>query len=161
MNFYSALNIILGWEGGLSNDKYDRGGKTKFGISQKQYPDLDIENLTKEKAKEIYRKDYWDELKCDKFYYDELKFKLFDFGVNAGPERSAYCLQRALEIMGYNLTVDGVIGPETIGIANSATAKYPKALMAAFRGYIFKHYESIVLNDKSQLRFIKGWLNRI
>jgi len=58
-NFDQTMVFVLKWEGGLSNKKSDRGGLTKYGISQKAYPKLDIKNLTMEKALDIYKSDYW------------------------------------------------------------------------------------------------------
>ena len=59
MMFEEAFQILMDHEGGYANAKYDRGGETKYGISKRQYPDLDIENLTLEQARSIYFKDYW------------------------------------------------------------------------------------------------------
>jgi len=52
--FEVALNFVLKWEGGYVNDPRDSGGETKFGISKKAYPNLDIKNLTQQQAGEIY-----------------------------------------------------------------------------------------------------------
>jgi len=82
-NFEKAISFVLKWEGGYSNDKDDIGGETKFGISKRSYPDLDIKNLTIEKAKEIYRKNYWNKLNCDKLPYP-MDLIVFDTGVNMG-----------------------------------------------------------------------------
>lgn len=57
--FDKCVEFVLASEGGYVNDKYDAGGETKFGISKRAYPDLDIINLTIEQAKDIYYKDYW------------------------------------------------------------------------------------------------------
>lgn len=57
--FNGAVERTLKFEGILSNDKYDAGGLTKFGISKRAYPKLDIVNLTVEDAKKIYERDYW------------------------------------------------------------------------------------------------------
>ena len=59
IKFDLAILHILNFEGGLSNHTNDRGGTTKFGISKKSYPNLDISNLTLEQAKDIYKRDYW------------------------------------------------------------------------------------------------------
>jgi len=56
--FDNAVNFVLQWEGGYSNDPEDPGKETNFGISKKSYPGLDIKNLTKEKAREIYYLDF-------------------------------------------------------------------------------------------------------
>ena len=161
MTFQTAYNILLALEGGFVNHKFDRGGETKFGISQKSYPEVDIKNLTKEKAMAITKKDYWDKLCCDAFHYEELRLELLDFGFVAGTSRCARYLQQALCLMGYETEVDSIIGPDVVSKANTVTAKYPKALMAALRGFEFEHFKRLALKDKKQQAFIKGWLARI
>lgn len=65
-NWTRSINFVLGQEGGLSFDPNDPGnyvnGKfvgTKYGISAAAHPELDIPNLTLDRAKAIYFKDYW------------------------------------------------------------------------------------------------------
>jgi lysozyme family protein len=82
-------------EGGFQNAHDDRGnwtggevGKgrllgTKYGISAMTYPGEDIENLTLERAKELYRRDFWGPAGCDAVP-DALKFDVFDMAVNSG-----------------------------------------------------------------------------
>ena len=41
-DFNKAIEKVLKFEGVLSNDKYDAGGLTKYGISKRMYPTLDI-----------------------------------------------------------------------------------------------------------------------
>lgn len=60
--FETAVNLVLEEEGGLVHNPNDPGGLTKFGISQRAYPTLDIANLTVDDAKAIYFKDYWQPL---------------------------------------------------------------------------------------------------
>jgi len=161
MTFETAYNILIALEGGFVNHKYDRGGKTKYGISQRQYPDIDIENLTKEKAMKITKRDYWNKLSCDEFDNEELKLEMLDFGFVAGTSRCARYLQQALNLMGYDCIVDSIIGPNTVNQANRACRKYAKALLAAIRGFEFEHFKRLALKDESQKAFIKGWLARI
>lgn len=59
-NFDMAVEFVLEREGILSNHSNDRGGLTKFGISQVANPDIDVANLTKEGAIAIYKERYWD-----------------------------------------------------------------------------------------------------
>src|SRR6185312_16903801 len=63
--FLPAFKIVVGIEGGYSNDPRDPGGETKFGISKNAYPNLDIASLTLEQAQQIYLRDYWDACGCD------------------------------------------------------------------------------------------------
>lgn len=57
--FDSIIAFVLGEEGGYVNHPSDPGGETKYGISKRSYPAVDIKNLTKQDAIEIYRNDYW------------------------------------------------------------------------------------------------------
>ena len=85
--FEDALKFVLKWEGGYSNDPNDPGGETKFGISKRSYPNLDIKNLTLEQAKEIYLQNYWLKADCDKLT-SPLDIIVFDTAVNMGVSRA-------------------------------------------------------------------------
>ena len=54
MEFSDAVKIVLKHEGGYVDDPVDPGGETKYGISKKAYPFLDIKNLTIKQASDIY-----------------------------------------------------------------------------------------------------------
>lgn len=82
-----AAEWIIKAEGGYINDPDDPGGETKYGISKRSYPTLDIRALTKEQAKEIYKRDYWRPLFCDQTEWP-LALYLFDAGVNHGRTRA-------------------------------------------------------------------------
>lgn len=69
-------------EGGYVNDPDDSGGETKYGISKRAYPNLDIKNLTIEQAHAIYEKDYFSKL--PKVEDEEFQYHLYDHGINAG-----------------------------------------------------------------------------
>lgn len=83
--FKFALNNTLGLEGGLNKD--DKvGGLTKYGISQKAYPKLDIAKLTPADAKAIYKRDYWDKIGGDEIAAKDPKLAalMFDTAVQHG-----------------------------------------------------------------------------
>lgn len=119
MDFDTAFERLLGNEGKLSLDPKDRGNWTsgevdvgelkgsKFGISAMSYPKEDIRNLTKERAKEIYFRDFWNRIHADKLP-DGVAFQAFDFAVNSGIETAIRKLQRALGVAD-----DGRWGPIT------------------------------------------------
>ena len=75
LDFQKCLEFTLTWEcgrnmdgslrDGYTNDPNDPGGETKYGISKRHYPDLDIKNLTLPEAIVLYDTDYWREFKCD------------------------------------------------------------------------------------------------
>ncbi len=83
MNFDRAFAFVVGEEGGYVNNPADPGGETKFGISKKAYPDVDIANLTLEAAKAIYLRDYWNVMALDGLPYGAALCQ-FDCAVNQG-----------------------------------------------------------------------------
>lgn len=146
MNFDQAFKLLIGHEGGYVNDPQDPGGETKFGISKRSYPALDIANLTLEQAKEIYLRDYWAPASAAP---DVIKFDLFDMAVNSGVETAVRMLQRAV-----GTGEDGVLGPITLQAANSMN---PMRLALRFNAARLRFYTSLAIWP----RFGKGWARRI
>lgn len=108
MNFDLAFDRLIGNEGGISNNPDDPGRLTNWGISQRSYPQLNIRALTREDAKAIYRRDYWDRARMDQ-YPPVIAFQVFDIAVNSGIEAAVRMLQRAVGVED-----DGDIGPVTL-----------------------------------------------
>ncbi len=148
MTFDQAFAAILEHEGGFVRNPADPGGATKYGISKRSYPHLDIEHLTIEQARSIYLRDYWGPAGCDAVP-DGIKFDLFDMAVNAGPRTAIRALQRALEEAD-----DGIIGPRTL----QALSTMPSArLIARFNGHRLDHMASL----PHWPAFGRGWARRI
>ncbi len=86
MSFEKIIEFTLLWEGGdkATDDKSDPGKYTKYGISSKAHPDVDVKNLTLEQAKEIYKREYWDRIANG---YDDLDMCAMDSAVNVGTGR--------------------------------------------------------------------------
>jgi hypothetical protein len=80
-NFDKAFEFTVGLEGGYSNDPNDPGGETKYGISKRFNPEVDVKNLTLEQAKDIYRRKYWLPAGCDEAQFP-MDICLFDSNVN-------------------------------------------------------------------------------
>ena len=86
----TILKIEVGpyWStGGLVNDPDDPGGLTKWGISQRAYPKLDIKNLTQADAEFIYYRDYWRPCGAEALPWP-LQLCHFDAAVNHGRGRA-------------------------------------------------------------------------
>jgi lysozyme family protein len=129
--FRRALKFVLAHEGGYVNDPKDPGGETKWGISKKTYPSLDIKNLSPEQASEIYAKDYWDPCGCDTLGWP-LSAVAFDSAVNLGPVRIIGWLR---------------ITPQ------------PSAIdMLELRR---QHYINICNKNTNLIKFSRGWWNRL
>lgn len=82
-DFKRSIEFTLKWEGQYSNDPADPGGETKWGISKKSYPYLDIKNLSEQEAINIYLKDYWFAAHCETVSYP-MNLVVFDSAVNCG-----------------------------------------------------------------------------
>lgn len=108
MNFDTAIEIVFKMEGGYVNDADDDGGETKFGISKAAFPHVNIKDLTREGAKELYLKHYWIKYKCERLPWPVSAY-LFDCVVNHAPKNPIKWLQEAV-----GATADGIIGPKTI-----------------------------------------------
>ena len=97
MTFDIAFDRVIGHEGGYVNDPNDPGGETNWGISKRSYPNVNIKKLTREGAKAIYLRDFWNRVHADRLP-DGVAFQLFDFAVNSGIETAVRYLQRAVGV---------------------------------------------------------------
>lgn len=140
--------IIDAHEGGLVDHKDDPGGLTKYGISQRAFPELEIRELTKEQAKEIYRLHYWQKIRGEELP-EKLKLITLDAAINQGVSRAAKLLQRACGV-----NDDGIIGPKTLAALRTTQSVFVLSKYAELR---MKHYQSL---DNWRV-FGKGWSRRL
>ena len=160
MDFDAAFAKLIGHEGGFQDMKNDRGNwtgghpgagelkGTKYGISAKSYPTLDIKSITLDQARAIYRRDYWGPAGCD-MLPEPLKFPVFDLAVNSGPGRAARLLQRAVGAL-----EDGSIGPKTLmSIHNMPVDRVLRRLDA--------HRLLLMAGDPTWPAFGRGWVTRV
>lgn len=117
MRFEDAFDRLIGHEGGYVNNPADPGGETNWGISKRSYPTVDIKNLSRWAAADIYRRDFWDQVHADALP-DGVVFQLFDFAVNSGISTAIRYLQRAVGVAD-----DGHWGP----ISQAALQKYSES----------------------------------
>jgi lysozyme family protein len=150
-DFEACIARTLANEGGYVCDPDDPGGATKFGISKRVYPSVDVANLTAEEAKAIYQRDYWDPL-YSYIASEEIAGKLFDLGVNLGKGRAVMLLQTACGV-----TVDGAFGEQTLAAVNKSN---PERLLAEFRAIAAEHYALLVADDPKLEKFLHGWMRR-
>jgi lysozyme family protein len=146
-NFDNAFAHIIGVEGGYSNNPADPGGETKYGICKRSYPGEDIKNMTLDRAKMIYRRDYWDKVKGDELPTPLDSF-VFDSAVNQGVEPAIRMLQRTLGV-----AQDGIIGMDTMRKVRDS-GKEACALFMAERALRY-------FGTRSFDQFGRGWLKRL
>lgn len=152
--FDTAIAQLMQHEGGYINDPDDPGGETKYGISARVYPDLDIKRLEMSDAIAIYRRDYWIAPKISCIDDPALAVKIFDLGVNIGTGHAARILQMAANLFGAALMVDGQIGEKTLAWVNHY--RHPEALLMAVRVFAGNYYISL-----DRPKYLAGWLRRL
>lgn len=148
VQFLTAINRVLGNEGGYVNDPNDPGGETNWGISKRSYPKVDIRALTRNQAIAIYYRDFWVPIHGDEVS-DGAAYQLLDAAVNSGPVQAIRFMQQAARVAD-----DGYWGPVSL---------------AAMRGMSETDFIMRVL--AARLRFMTkrknwpyhgaGWANRI
>lgn len=157
-NFDKAFEVVVGLEGGYSNDPVDAGGETKFGISKRAFPSEDIKNLTIDRAKELYKRFYWDRCGADQIKSYNIALQLFDIAINCGVGMAGKLIQRAInETSKVKTREDGIIGSKTIANINVSDVKILNNNLVAKR---IEYYYAIVASKPTQKKFIRGWLNR-
>lgn len=166
-SFCYAVEHTLAEEGFFSDFSWDKGGKTKFGITEAvaRKHGYDIHTLTVEQAIEIYYLDYWRKPGLQLLSSWHIATECFDTQVNTG--NGAIVAQRALV---YNLFateseiggIDGKWGPKTRGTINRVSIKYERNLLGALNGELYKHYHAIKPHRPDTFEnAIRGWMNRV
>lgn len=155
-----CANELMVSEGGFTDDPRDRGnwtsGKigigeckgTKYGISAMAYPNEDIKNLTKERAIELFKKDYWDKSNCD-LLPDSISIVVSDCAYNSGYKRANKILQKCLGV-----TEDGIIGKITLSKINNYDLTY---LVESYSKFRLEFLQSLSTYNI----YGKGWKTRV
>ncbi len=161
MNVDQLITDIIKREGAVyTNDPSDKGGPTKFGITQATLaasrghavsPD-DVKNLTEVEARAIYTKRYVNAAHFNLIADEKVRAELVDFGVNSGPELAVTHLQQVLGV-----TADGDLGPKTLTAANAMEGR---ALLNKLAVNRLLFLLSLGLNNATQLKYVRGWANR-
>ena len=160
--FGSIFEYILSVEGGYSNDKADKGGKTKYGIieveARKYGYQGDMKNLTKEIAEDIYKNKYYLSNNLDKIKDKRVALSIADWTINSGNWGTKKAQQAVNILKGEILVVDGVLGEKSIEAINSIR---PEMFLNQYHVLQRRFYQAIVDHNASQKVFLKGWLNRV
>ena len=131
--FEAALEKTLKYEGGYVKDDAGKG-ESNFGINKSANPDVDVKNLTKEKARELYKKRYWDAIGGDALAAKDpaLATVAFDTAVNMGVSKASQLI---------------------------AQSKGDPSAMLSLRQ---QHYDNLIKdNPKKFAPYEKGWKDRV
>ena len=159
--FEKIFDYLLKVEGGYSNDKHDKGGKTKYGITEEDAREFgykgDMQDLTKDFAKNIYLKKYYLGNKLDKVINNKVALSVCDFIATGGAWGSKKA-QAALNELGFDLRVDGILGEKSLAALNEVDeAKF----LEKYHDLQRRYYRVLAANKPSQKKFLTGWLNRV
>ena len=157
--YMKYIDVILKNEGGYVWDKLDPGGETNMGITKRDYPDLDIKNLTQVEAIEIYHTDYWLKMNLDGINDKNLVLQIFDMGVNAGIRTAIKMIQRLVDVK-----ADGFIGKESETKINgypNYSSSMTSSLTQLYQQERKKYYCTLARRRPELQRFLGGWLSRV
>jgi lysozyme family protein len=137
------------------NVNNDPGGLTKYGIDKRSHPDVDIENLTRDQAIEIYEKEYWNKYHCNELTWP-LNLVHFDNCVNMGAGQALKLLQRVC-----GAHDDGKWGPITKAFVFKSCDVRSAAVVACQVIDLKRNfYNKLAEKDTKLAEFKEGWLNR-
>ena len=117
----------------------------------------DIENMTVEQARKLYRIHFWDKYNYDKVSDFIVAARCFDMTVNMGAKQTGKIVQRALNNLGNSLKVDGAIGKNTFATINCTD---PEMLMSEIRQEHAQFYINLIAAKPKFEKYRKGWLRR-
>ena len=160
------FKVIRKWEGGWSDHKNDKGGKTNMGITLSTWKscgydkdgdgDIDVDDLhllTREDVvNRVLKPHYWDRWKADLIQDQSVANILVDWVWASG----AHGIKIPQRLLG--VTMDGIVGPKTIAAVN---AKNPRELFDMIKIARFDFIEDICRKRPANNKFKRGWMNRI
>jgi lysozyme family protein len=103
-------------------------------------------------VREFYKVNFWDRVRGDEIKDQAIAETIFNFGVNTGV---SVAIKLAQLIVG--VTPDGTIGPKTIERLNICTAE---KFLPAYALAKIQRYVDICMKDRSQSKFLLGWVRR-
>ena len=167
--------ILLLWEhevgdrpnGGYTDDPDDPGGETKYGLSKRSYPELDIKAVTEPEAREVYLRDFWKPLLLSQVRSQRVANWIFLWTVNTSyppgkaPGKPVAAIKHVQEVCNWflksDLAVDGFVGPMTLAALNAIPGR--RLLLGFFARAAYKRVDR-VHEKPSQEKYMAGWLRR-
>ena len=159
--FEKIFDYLLKVEGGYTNDKNDKGGETTWGITKEEARKYGYKEHMRDMplsiARDIYNKKYYHKNGLDTLKSDKIALSVCDFIVNSGAW-GAKKAQAALNELGFDLKVDGILGEKSLSALNEVDEN---EFLVKYHDLQRRYYRAIVANKPSQKVFLKGWLNRV
>lgn len=154
-----ALVRLLEREGtGIADDKRDRGGRTKWGVTQKTYDawrtttgqhPRPVDDMTEVEMRTIYFEDYWRPCACE-LMPEPIADCVFDMAVHSGVWNACITLQDALRVR-----QDGKVGPITLAAAR------PPGVVVRFLKKRGDFIQQDIQAHPSDVVFLENWIGRL
>ncbi|RZL98228.1 MAG: hypothetical protein EOP68_25685 [Sphingomonas sp.] len=178
MNIDDLINAVIAREGGFGDHPADRGGATRWGITE-AVARADgwsgpMRDLPRDRAVAIYRRLYWSRPRLDVVaaLAPKLAAELFDTAVNMGPAVAIGFLQRALTALNRgggdyaDIAVDGRVGPDTLAALDAFLRRRGRSgegvLVRAVEALQGERYLTLAEGRPANEAFLYGWLaNRV
>lgn len=151
-----------------TNNPLDHGGPTRWGITQDRAREWgytgDMRELPYQTAYAIYRSEFWIKPRFDQIaaLFPELAAFMLDTGINNGPSLPSRWLQRALNVLGHAVIVDGLAFLATrqalVQYLTLRGAEGKRVLLHLMMSQAGVHYIELAEHDPSQKTFEFGWL---
>lgn len=174
--FQTALDNVLKIEGGYSDDPVDRGGKTRYGITEalaRLYGyEGDMRELPLDLAKRIYKEEFWNTLSGDKVasFSQRVAEELFDTAINMGTRTAVVMLQSSLNALNRdqldyadipnNGRMDTITELALQAYFLSRRQPGEDVLLKCLNALQGARYIAIAEQDRTQERFLYGWINK-
>ncbi len=160
-DIYKLKPHILRWEGGFVNDPLDHGGATNKGVTLSTFRFYfgsnktvgDLRNISDSEWLYVLKHGFWDQWKADLINNQSIANILVDFAWASGAKTSIKKIQRILY-----LTPDGVVGPKTLAALNGPNKQ---EIFEKIKAERLRYVDAICRANMTQLRFLRGWQNRI
>ena len=170
--FQYAMKTVIKLEGGLSNDKNDPGGITKYGLSLRYLKSAhlcidgdckddsnEIIHLTLTEADSVYYRQWYEKYGYNRIKNEDLLTDIMSFSINAGACEAHKLVIRALnDITNDGIPVDCILTQKAIDMVNLIE---PVVFHSAFQQEEEDFYKQIVKRNPHLKVFLKGWLSRI
>lgn len=176
VNFIRAFNELMvietggSLDGGYNDVPGDAGGATKWGIAQRYNPEVDVKNLTRDGAMEVYHKKHWMLMNLDTILDYDVAYEIFENGINSNHWFAVQCVQGSLNLFGVKLSMDGQIGPVTAAAINAFKDKHAllkmqnllQGMMLIVGFENFSVVKTMILKRYAYAgKFLRGWMKRI
>lgn len=164
-DFLNAFERAIVAEGGykLHDVPGDTGGLTYAGIARRKNPQwpgwvwIDRgDTPPADMVRAFYREGWWAPICGDEIQDQSVAYSLYSFATNSSAYRNPTTAIKLAQLVA-GATPDGVMGPKTLAAIN---AMDPKLFLSMFALARIARYRDIVTRDRSQLKFLLGWINR-